>query len=161
MTYECRHSEEADVLLQNIHSLDARRCITTPGPVYLGEIAVTHCKVVWWASEPICMDRENLASRRIRFPNCPARSVYIYSPRYSGRKVQCTWTKCKGNVSLLPRLYFTFAFCITCILNPLPQCKQTHTICQNHNNAIICQLLPDLRLNGPSSGNAELHVTTV
>jgi len=100
MTYLCRHSGETDVLLQNIRSLDARSCSTTPGPLYLAEIAFTRCKKVWWASEPVWMDRENLASSGIRFPDGPARSVYIYDLRHPDRKDQCTWTKCERSMSL-------------------------------------------------------------
>jgi hypothetical protein len=100
MTCLCGHSGEADVLLQNIRSLDARRCSTTPGPIYLNEIAVTHCKEVWWTSEPVWMDRENLASSGIRFPDGPARSVSLYRLPYPCLKDQCTWTKFKGIMSL-------------------------------------------------------------
>ena len=38
------------------------------------------------------------------------------------------------------------------------QCKpKMHTVHQNHNNVIICQILPVLALTGPSSENVQLH----
>jgi hypothetical protein len=55
----------------------------TPRPLYLREIAGTHCEG-GWAPEPVWMGAENLAHTVIRTPHRPSSSESLYRQSYPG-----------------------------------------------------------------------------